>query len=183
MTESGDIRCNADFTGGSVPPPPVTLRPITDDDLGFLFRLYASTRVEEKSLVNWPDAQWDEFLRMQFTLQHTQYMQNYQNATFDIILADDMPAGRLYVDRRADEYRLIDIALLPEFRGRGIAGSLVRALLLESESNGLPVSLHVEKNNPVLAYYQRLGFRVEEDKGVYYFMVRPPSGSGRMHDA
>lgn len=107
-------------------PAPIALRPITDDDLEFLFRLYASTRVVEKELAGWPDEQWDGFLRMQFHLQHTQYQQNYLQPSFDIIVEGSVPVGRFYVDRRADDYRLIDIAVLPEFRRRGIAGRLVR---------------------------------------------------------
>jgi GNAT superfamily N-acetyltransferase len=150
----------------------ITLRPITDDDLEFLFRLYASTRSAEKALVGWPDAQWDEFLRMQFSLQHSHYMRSYDNPTFDIIMENCVPAGRFYVNRRADEYRLIDIALLPEFQRRGIAGSLLGALLQEADKYRVPVSLHVEKHNPILAYYRQLGFRIEEDRGVYYFMLR-----------
>jgi ribosomal protein S18 acetylase RimI-like enzyme len=161
----------------------ITLRPITDADLEFLFLLYATTRAEEKVLAGWSDEQWEQFMGMQFNLQHTQYMQNYRNSSFDIIMFGQASVGRFYVDRRVDEYRLIDIALLPEFRCRGIGGSLLRALMLESESHGLPVSLHVEKNNPILDYYRSLGFRVEGDRGVYYFMIRPPAGNGRTNDA
>lgn len=155
----------------------IGLRPITDDDLEFLFRLYASTRIEEKELVSWPEEQWEQFLRMQFNLQHNQYMVNYRNPSFDIIMENEVPAGRLYVDRKADDYRLIDIALLPDFQRRGIAGVLLKALLSEADSVGISVSLHVEKHNPVLGYYQRLGFQIDEDKEVYYFMVRPPAAN------
>ncbi len=155
----------------------ISLRLITDGDLEFLFRLYASTRTEEKELVNWPEEQWQQFLRMQFNLQHNQYMVNYQNPSFDMIMENGVPAGRFYVNRNIDDYRLIDVALLPEFRRRGIASALLKALLKEADSVGIPVSLHVEKNNPVLDYYQRLGFRISEDKEVYYFMVRPPAAN------
>lgn len=152
----------------------IGLRPISDDDLEFLFRLYASTRAEERALTGWPDDQWETFLRMQFSMQHRQYMRNYDNPAFTVIMSDGLPAGRMYVDRRADEYRLIDIAVLPEFQRRGIVGRLMREFLLEADEHGLPVSLHVEKNNPILDYYRQIGFRIEEDKGVYFFMVRPP---------
>lgn len=154
----------------------ITLRPITDDDQEFLYQLYASIRAAEKELVGWTNEQWDEFLRMQFYLQHTQYQQNYRHPSLDIIMEAGVPVGRFYVDRRADEYRLIDIAVLPEFRRRGIAGLLLKSLLREAEANGLPVSLHVERNNPILGYYQEVGFRIEEDKGIYLFMVRPTAG-------
>lgn len=163
--------------GGETVPAPggggIGLRPITDDDREFLFRLYASTRAEEQALVGWPDEEWEAFLRMQFDLQHRQYMRNYANPTFAIIVADGRAAGRMYVDHRVDETRLIDIAILPEYRSRGIAGKLLRGLLREADGRGVPVSLHVERHNPILDYYRRLGFRIEEDKGVYCFMVRP----------
>ena len=160
----------------------ISLRPITDDDQAFLFRLYASTRAEEQALVGWPDEQWDQFMRMQFSLQHTQYMQNYENPSFDVILVEGIPAGRLYVDRKPDDFRLIDIALLPESRSRGIAGSLIKALLGEADQSGIPVSLHVEKHNPIRDYYLRLGFQCREDKGVYDFMVRPCAGKAPRPD-
>lgn len=156
----------------------ISLRPMAEGDLEFLFQLYASTRVEEKELAGWGDAQWDEFMRMQFTLQHTQYLRNYDRPAFGIIMENGAPVGKLFVDRRADEYRLIDLAVMPEFRRRGIADHLLQALLGEAEARTLPISLHVEKNNPILGYYQRLGFRIEEDKGVYLFMVRSPRGDG-----
>jgi len=166
--------CSTDRRGAT---PRISLRSVTDDDREFLFCLYASTRAEEKELVGWPDELWDQFMRMQFDLQQSHYLRSYDNPSFDIIMADDTPIGRLYLDRRADEYRLIDLALLPEFRGLGIGGSLLMAVVQEAEAQGLPVSLHVEKNNPILDYYRRIGFRIEADRGAYLFMVRPPAAT------
>lgn len=157
----------------------ISLRPVNEDDLEFLFRVYASTRQEEMRLTGWEEREIETFLRMQFQLQHTQYMRGYQNPTFDIIVAGGEPAGRFYVDRNKEEYRLIDIALLPEFRGRGIGGALLDALVGEAEEAGGPVTLHVEKNNPVLGHYRQIGFRIEADRGAYYFMVREPTEKGR----
>ena len=154
--------------------PRISLRPVTDDDQEFLFQLYVSTRAEERELVGWPDELWDRFMRMQFDLQQAHYRRSYDNPSFDIILADDTPVGRLYLDRRADEYRLIDLSLLPQFRRMGIGGSFLKAVIQEAEAQGLPLSLHVEKNNPILDYYRRIGFRIEADRGAYLFMVRPP---------
>jgi ribosomal protein S18 acetylase RimI-like enzyme len=161
----------------------ICLSAIGEADMEFLFRLYASTRETEKAMVGWPDEQWDRFMRMQFALQHAQYMNNYDNPSFDIIVVNGALAGRLYVNRNPDDCRLIDIALLPEFQGRGIAGKLITALLEEADGNGMPVSLHVEKNNPIRDYYERLGFQCREDKGIYDFMVRPFSGHYRQPDS
>ncbi len=157
--------------------PVITLRPITDDDQEFLYRLYASTRAAEKELVDWTNEQWDEFLMMQFNLQHTQYMRNYEQPSFDVIMLGDTPVGRLYVNRGEDEIRIVDISLLPEYRGRGIGAGLLRRILREGNDRGIPVTLHVERNNPALELYKRLGFRGEGDRGVSLFMECSPGQS------
>lgn len=147
----------------------------TAEDLEFLFRVYASSREEEMALTGWTDQQKEEFLRMQFDLQHKQYMQNYKNASFEIILYCGVPAGRLYVDRRKDDIRIVDIALLTEFRRRGIGSEIMSGLAAEADRKKLSLSLHVEHNNPALGLYERMGFKKEGDTGVYFFMERPPA--------
>lgn len=152
----------------------ITLRPITDDDLAFLFQLYASTRAEEKALAGWGDEQWQQFILMQFDLQHSQYMRNYDHPSYDIIMHGQIPVGRLYVNRGQKEILIVDISLLPDFRGRGIGASLLRNVLREGENRGIPVTLHVERNNPALNLYRRLGFREEHFTEVFSFMKWHP---------
>jgi hypothetical protein len=77
----------------------ITLRPITPDDEEFLCRVYGSTREEELALTDWDVAQKTAFVQMQFAAQHRYYQENYRQTTFDVILADGVPAGRLYVAR------------------------------------------------------------------------------------
>jgi imidazolonepropionase-like amidohydrolase len=52
---------------------------------------------------------------------------------------------------------------------------LIARLLAEATAAGLPVTIHVERENPALRLYARLGFRLAEDKGVYLFLERPPA--------
>lgn len=151
----------------------VRLRPVVDTDREVLYRCYASTRAEELSVVDWTDAQKEQFLRMQFHAQSVHYDKYYPNATFQLILVDDEPAGRLSVDRWAKEIRIVDITLLPPFRGRGVGGALLQALIDESTAAGKPLSIHVEKQNPAMALYRRLGFRAVGEVGVYDLMERP----------
>jgi GNAT superfamily N-acetyltransferase len=133
-----------------------------------LFRLYASTRAEEMAMVvDWTDEQKDAFLRMQFQAQHAWYQEHYIGAQFDLLLADGVPAGRLYVHRRGSEIRLVDISLLPEFRDSGIGTSLLRRLMDEAQAAGKPLTIHVEKYNPAMRLYLRLGFKPIEDRGPY----------------
>ena len=46
----------------------VALRPATDDDRDFLVGVYASTRDEELSQVDWPEGRREAFVRMQFEI-------------------------------------------------------------------------------------------------------------------
>lgn len=151
-----------------------TLRPITDDDDTFLYHLYASTREDELAVLDWTPQQKEAFLVMQFKAQHTFYMQEFAGSSFDIIEHDGQPIGRLYVDHRPDEIRIIDIALLPEFRGRGIGSRYLTGIQQESCQRGLPVRIHVESNNPAMRLYQRLGFRKIDTNGVYWLMEWQP---------
>jgi ribosomal protein S18 acetylase RimI-like enzyme len=155
----------------------ITFRPITPDDQEFLYHLYASTRENELAVVDWSEAEKASFLRMQFNAQHKFYMESFTQASFQIILLQDEPIGRLYIDRRQDEIRLIDIALLAEHRNKGIGSTLLTGILAEGQQANLPVRIHVERFNPALRLYNRLGFQKIDDQGVYYLMEWSPVGA------
>ncbi len=150
--------------------PTTTLRSMTDDDQPFLYRLYASTREDELALLDWTPQQKQAFLVMQFQAQHTFYMQEFAGSSFDIIEQDGEPIGRLYVDRRRDEIRIIDIALLPQWRGHGIGSRYLQGLQAEGGERGLSLRIHVESNNPAMRLYTHLGFRKVDTNGVYWLM-------------
>ncbi|MGA9525318.1 MAG: GNAT family N-acetyltransferase [Myxococcaceae bacterium] len=166
-----------------MPPPGITLRPITEDDAELLFRIYASTRTEELSVVPWSEAQKEAFLRMQFRAQHTHYRAHTPNADFLVVLKEGTPAGRLYLDRREDVLHIIDIALLPEARGTGIGGALLSEIIEEARASGRVVRIHVERQNRARHLYDRLGFRnVADDGGVYLLMEWSPPPAPRGDD-
>lgn len=152
-----------------------TLRPIQPADMPFLFDVYASTRAEELARVPWPHEAKREFLTQQFNAQHTHYQREFSRAQFDIIELEGRPIGRLYVDRAPEEIQLIDIALLPEHRNRGVGSHLIGKVLNESRASGLPVHIYVERSNPALRLYQRLGFKELSDTGIYLYMEWRPS--------
>ena len=157
-------------------PNTIRFRPIHDRDLPFLASLYASTRAEEVAQVSdWTDEQKSHFLQMQFDAQHKFYQEQFTKAEYLLIEQSDAPIGRVYTDRREDEIRLIDIALLPVARGQGLGSALLQDLLQEAQSKTLPVRIHVEKNNPAMRLYIRLGFAPVEDQGVYELMEWKPT--------
>ena len=92
-----------------------------------------------------------------------------------MILVDGEPAGRLYLHRGPSEIRIVDIALVPEHRGGGVGTRLLEDLFAEADEGGKSVTIHVERMNPALSLYERLGFTVAEDKGVYLFLERAPA--------
>lgn len=152
----------------------IRLRPAGPDDRPLLYDVYASTRTEELAVVGWDADQVEAFLTQQFEAQDSYYRERYPHASFDVVLADGTPAGRLYVARGPEEIRVVDIALLPPFRNRGIGTTLLGELLEEGASSGRPVTIHVERFNPAMRLYERVGFRPVEDRGVYVLMRRTP---------
>jgi ribosomal protein S18 acetylase RimI-like enzyme len=148
----------------------LTFRPMSDADLPFLAALYASTREAELAPVPWSDAEKRAFLRQQFEAQHVHYMTYYGDAEFLIIEKDNEAVGRLYLHGGAAELRIVDIAFLPDWRGRGLGTAILQDLCEEAAAAGKAVSIHVECYNPALRLYRRLGFAQVEDKGVYRLM-------------
>ena len=152
------------------------LRSAAHADRAFLLDVYASTREPELAQLPWDEAAKRAFVEQQFTAQDTDYRRKWPNAAFDVIEVDGQPAGRLYVDRSEVELHILDIALLPDFRGRGLGGRLLRELADEAETAGVPLVIYVERQNPARRLYERLGFRERDDGPVYIRMERPPSG-------
>jgi ribosomal protein S18 acetylase RimI-like enzyme len=151
-----------------------TLRPATDADLDFLLRLYATTREDELAQVPWTPEQKAAFVRQQFEAQHTFWHQHYADTSWDLIVVGGEPVGRLYVARWPDDIRIVDIALMPEHRGGGLGTRLIRGLFAEADASGRKVSIHVEIFNPARRLYERLGFQVRGERGVYLRMERDP---------
>jgi ribosomal protein S18 acetylase RimI-like enzyme len=151
----------------------ILLRPVEPADMLFLLEVYHGTREDELALTDWDDVQKRAFVEQQFRAQDRYYRANYANATYQVILVDGLPAGRLYIARWPDEIRIMDIALLPGFRGRGIGTHLLEELRLEAVTAGKPLRIHVERFNPALSLYARLGFRMVEERGVNLFLEWP----------
>lgn len=149
----------------------ITLSAAQVKDEGFLYQVYASTRQEELAQVPWTELQKTEFLKSQHHAQHHHYHTYYPDANFDLILLDGQPIGRLYIERGAEELRLMDIALLPNYRNQGIGTALIQDLLEEAKHHQQFIGLHVEQFNPAYRLYERFGFRDVELRGIYMYMT------------
>ncbi len=142
------------------------LRPVSPANDDFLYRVYAGSRAEEMNLIPWDEAAKQSFLQMQFAAQQAHYRAYFPHASHDLILMEGIPVGRVYVDRRETEIRILDIALLPSARGRGIGSHLLQDLMEEAKAADKALSIHVENSNPSLRLFQRLGFVKAGENGI-----------------
>jgi ribosomal protein S18 acetylase RimI-like enzyme len=154
------------------------LRPVEEADQAFLLAVYGATRQEEIAGTGWDADTAARFVRMQFDAQHAHYRQHHPHGNFDVVLHEDTAVGRLYVSRSKERLHVVEIAFLPQQRGRGFGSALLDQLLCEAQTGGKSVTIHVEMNNPAMAWYQRLGFKEIGTGGFHRLMEWIPAAPG-----
>ncbi|MEO6280463.1 GNAT family N-acetyltransferase [Roseateles sp.] len=147
------------------------LRVATPADDGRQLAIYASTRADELALTGWPAEQCEAFVRQQHGAQQQHYARHFPRSVCQLIVVNgEDVAGRLWLDERGDRLHILDIALLPAWRGQGLGTRCLRALA----EGGRRLSIQVETHNPARRLYERLGFVPEgEPQGLYQAMLRP----------
>lgn len=138
----------------------LTLRAATDGDLTFLRTLYDASRADELAGTAWPDAERARFLDSQFVLQHRHFVTVHPAGDFFVVERRGTAVGRLYLDRSAPVWRLVDIALSPSARGQGIGTVLLHWLQHAARAAGATgVELHVlRQNHRATRLYAAAGF-------------------------
>ena len=164
-----------ELAGGGV----VTLRPATAEDHEDMVRVYASTRADELAQVTWwDDAQKLAFCRTQYEAQKSEYDARFPEAEYDVIVLEGRTAGRVWIGRDEREIRLLDIALLPWARNRGVGTAIFGRLIEEARASGRRLRHMVfVLNLDALRFYERLGFVVFEDLGGYKHMEWRPGAA------
>lgn len=153
----------------------IQIRDAVDGDEAFLREVYFSTRAAEVAIFGWDDVQTRAFLEMQFELRERAYAMQFPGAVSSIILVAGEPAGRMIVERRDAEISLTDIAVLPQFQGRGIASQLIGRLQAEASAAGVPLVLSVDRTNDHASkLYEKLGFVVTGETQMNFSMQWTP---------
>jgi ribosomal protein S18 acetylase RimI-like enzyme len=151
----------------------VTVRPVSlPADAELLISVYAGTRQPELSMLGWSEAQTEAFIRMQFDAQTRHYGSVYPRAGASVIEVDGQAAGRLIVDRSEAEIRIVDLALLPEFRRAGVGSAVVQRILVEADASGLPIRCHVEQSNDARRFWEHFGLVATGLDGAHIAMER-----------
>jgi RimJ/RimL family protein N-acetyltransferase len=158
----------ADATAIPSPLGLLRLRPEEPGDQAFRFRLFCQSRPPEWNLVVLDPAVREEIMRMQFAAQTDTYATRFPRARFDIIELGGEPVGRIVVNRPGAFIHIVDHAVVPAWRNRGLGTAVMRALMDEAARSGIPVRLKVaDANDPSLKLYLRLGFRPIETAPLY----------------
>ena len=152
----------------------ISLRPASPSDKDFLLHVYGSTRQEEMASWGWSLSQQSSFIRMQYEARKHGYDASYPTSETSVISIGDAPAGSIIVFRSPSEIRLVDVALLPEFRNRGIGAEVIRMLVSEADDAGSALRLSVLRSNHARHLYERLGFVVKGGGEMYCEMEWVP---------
>ena len=147
-----------------------TLRPAGTDDAALLRTLFDAERAPDFAHLDAPLRA--TLLDMQYRAMTADRAARYPQAEDRVIELDGAPVGRLLVDRSGESTTLVDVALLPAARGRGLGRALLNALCAE----GRPVLLTVAADNPARRLYARLGFLPTGEAPPYVFMRFVPGG-------
>ena|GEM_PF-208913 len=153
----------------------LTLRPARGEDAAFLLEVYKSSRGEDLRELGWDENRVAEFLDMQHEAQRTFDAQDYAQANDEVILSAGERAGRLLVDSRENEIRCIDLALLPEFRNRGVGTQLLRRLQRDAAKANKPLRLQVIRYSRAVGLFERLGFVRTSETGTHFQMEWRPN--------
>lgn len=143
---------------------PLTFRREKPDDEAFLYAIYASTREDELALTNWDASMRRAFLDQQFGAMCAGYRSMFPEAEFLIIEADGQSIGRMVLDESKEEIRVVDLALTPAERNRGVGTLLMQCVCAGAKK---PVRLCVLKQNRALRWYARLGFKRIGESGFH----------------
>jgi ribosomal protein S18 acetylase RimI-like enzyme len=163
--------------------PAIALRPVINQDEPFLYEVFKTGLGSQFAELPWPPEAIEQLVRMQFNARHSSYSSQYPNSQHSIVLAGGVEAGHIWVHRDESSLHLIEIELLPQYRGQGIGSSLFRDLMKEAEAAGVPLLSGVATNNPgSLALHRRLGFEIiSQDELYWYLEWRSPAASGAGH--
>lgn len=159
------------------PAGPVVLRPEREGDREFRFALFCQSRPPEWSRVSIEPGMRVTLMRQQFRAQTVGYAGQFPRARFDIVEREGAPVGRIVVDREPGAIHIVDQAVVPSWRGRGIGTAIMRSIMAEAAGRGVPVNLEVgDSNDPSLRLYLRLGFAVVEELPMYLNLRWTPPG-------
>jgi ribosomal protein S18 acetylase RimI-like enzyme len=137
----------------------LSTRPEAASDKDFLFSLFESVKGPDITRMPVNDVMKSHLLHMQYRGMAQSYRARYASEAFSIVIINGKPAGRLIMDVTDDRIHIVYIALLPQWRGRGIGSAVMRAVLARACVLRLPCEATVAVDNvQSLQLWAALGF-------------------------
>lgn len=147
-------------------PPPYALRPATDSDYEYLYRLNEATMRVYREQAYGP---WEESVERRRLADH------FQPDSTRILVIDGRDAGMIDVRAGETSVNLANIRIAPEYQRRGFGSRILRGILEDAHREGRSVMLSALKVNPARRLYERLGFMVVGETATHFMMeARPP---------
>lgn len=141
----------------------IYLRPLQPDEENYWREVFYDSVMHLYSKLGMPEQQLNNFLETQFQAQNKDYRENYPKASNDVILFNDVPAGRVIYTTEHNDLNIMDMTVSSRFRNHGIGTKILQWFFGQSRESGLPIRFYVEKFNPAQKLYERLGFKVKAD--------------------
>lgn len=134
-------------------------RPETERDAEFRFELFCRSRAANEDFSFLDAVARQVLLRQQFVGRNASYRARFPDARWEIVELDGLPIGGVITDHAADAIVVVDLAILPEWRGIGIGSSLLGEICDTARAAGAAVRLSVFSSNVgALRLYRHLGF-------------------------
>jgi GNAT superfamily N-acetyltransferase len=148
----------------------ITLKTVEAKDQLFIEKLYRSTRENELNFTNWTEEEKNIFCLSQMFAQLAEYKNKYKDATYQVIIYKKKPVGRLYLNESDKETRVLDISILPAFRGRGIGRSILTDIIKKARQKNKITTLNVAIGNPAKKLYESIGFKKISASNTHEYM-------------
>lgn len=151
----------------------IEARPSGAADQAFLRQLYESTRADEMRALGWSASRCRAFLDQQFEFRQRGYLEQFPDALQLVLQQNGQDIGCLHWQCAGTEATLVELSLLPPFRGRGLGSAILGLLTAEADRLGQSIDVHVEDGGLVQQLCQRFGFDIAGDPGLHVRMRRP----------
>ncbi|MGA9345332.1 MAG: GNAT family N-acetyltransferase, partial [Nocardioidaceae bacterium] len=152
----------------------ITTRPSLPADAEFMLELYAATHEEELAELGWSLTENRSFVIMQAQSEEWKLGRRYPGMDHVTIGIDGTSIGRLLVCMREEVLHVVDLSLMPRFRGQGVGTQLMREIIGEAREEGVPIKIRVLKDSRSFQFVSRLGFDEPLDFGLHVEVTWTP---------
>lgn len=142
--------------------------PVTSSDDSFLKGLFFE--VKSNLFLGMPKELQSSLLNLQFQSQQQHYYTHWPDAEHKLLIYNKRPIGQVIIDKSDNIFHIIDISIFPSLQKQGIGTQYLLALIEEAKAVNISIKLSVDKKNPALALYKRIGFTVISDDEIYCVM-------------